>query len=113
MCFLTRHFCTGCKFTHDELVRDPCAKQPEVLWSKVCSGKMKVCEVYDDPETCLLCYEKEYKALEVIFAAREKRKLRKAKAYTKGQIEVLKEGLRVQFHMEVGILRQEFSPFGG
>lgn len=32
---------------------------------------------------------------------------------TQGQIKVLREGLRVEFEMEVGVLRGEFCPFGG
>jgi len=116
MCYLIRHICTGCSRTHDLLEHDPSAKQPELLWSRICSGKHEIREVYDGLATCLFCYEKEYKALEAIFKAKEKREVERARGkrvVTEGQIEVLKEGMRMEFGMEIGILREEFSSYGG
>jgi len=116
MCYLERHVCTSCKYTHDELVPDRHAKQPEVLWSKVLScPKMRTNEVYEGPEGCLFCYEKEYRKLEAMFDAKMKRKYNEARRArcTFKQIAKLGEGLRIEFEMEVRVLREEFNPYGG
>ena len=116
MCYITRHICKSCKHTHDELVSDPHAKQPEILWSEVrYSASMKIREVHEDPEGCLFCYEKEYKKLETIFESKMRNTFEEAKKERWGlrEIEMLSEEYREEFEGELRELRKDFTPYGG